>query len=1091
MLNFIFGRAATGKTYEIMQRLKKDVLDGKDVVLLVPEQFSFESEREVLHTLGDNSSTLVSVLNFTRMCDEVNRLAGGNSFSVMSECDKIITMRTALKTVKDELVLWKKYYNSPRFAKVMLSTIDELKSCAISAEDIGSLNVNSALGVKLADLFKIYSTYDALISHRFIDPCDKLTHLYYKLADFHYFEGKEVYIDSFKEFSGQQYKILERIFSQCNNVTVSLLSNGNFSDKPDNFLGPKKLREKLEKIARKYGVKIAEPTVLKNSRYNSEELKILEELLAGENASYDKCTNDITVYNASSVYDEADFVMQTIRRLTREKNYRYRDFVIIARDTAPYEKAVFNAARKNKVSCYFDKRQSISQNPICIMVLAALKAAHKTSTKEIFSFLKSDLSNLDFNEISELENYCFVWNIDGALWYDEWKMNPDGLEQTDDNNEKVIKRLARLNAMRKRALEPIFELKKAFDGTAKEYCTAILKLISSCDCQEKLKFLYTKFSEEGSVDAADVLRQGYDCFVSVLDSLVKCLGDKPLSFRDFFDTLSIALETATVGTIPQMLDQVTFGSADRIRPSRPKIAFVMGMNLGVFPATISHNGIFAGLERKQLIDLGLDLGSDIEGLSAMENLLVYSSACCASDKVFISYLSGVAAGENDSPAAVIKRIKNSFNNLTVICEKSRALSDSLPETVNSAVENFALNFGRENTVSQIYFDAANEVPELKEKMDAIISLKNEPAPALTAESSLKLFGNEINLSPSSFEKYQACPFSFFCNYGLRLSNLKQVSFDPLQRGTIVHFVLENYVKHYGEKISSITEEECKKIVDALLKDYLLSIPGYYQALSYRNEFIVSTMATSLYAVVWQLTCELAQSDFVPKKCEFVIGLENADIPATVIDIDDKTSVKLRGKIDRVDVWNDFVRIVDYKSDAKVFRLSEVVCGLNMQMLIYLYALLLSENEEYSNLKAGGVLYMPSSTDLEENSLAMNGLILDDERLITAMDKEMSGQFVPEYKFTKGGKLTKASSFANRETFDAILNHITNMMKKTGAALKNGEISVNPTDGLSHGACDYCDFYGICHIENKPHIRTPKITNDEAVAIMKGSEENGI
>ena len=1090
MLNFIFGRGGAGKTYEIMQRLKKDVLDGKDVVLLVPEQFSFESEREVLHTLGDNSSTLVSVLNFTRMCDEVNRLAGGNAFSVMSECDKIITMRTALNAVRDELVLWKKYYNSARFAKVMLGAIDELKACAISAEDIYSLNAPAALSAKLSDLFKIYSTYDALISNRFIDPSDKLTHLYTKLADFRYFEGKEVYIDSFKEFSGQQYKILERIFSQCNNVTVSLLSNGDFSDKPDNFLGLKKLHKNLEKIAKKFSVKISEPTILNDGKYSSAELKVLEQLLAGEKVSFEGETKDITIFNASSVYSEADFVMRTIRRLTREEGYRYRDFVVIARDTAAYEKAILSAARKNKVSCFFDKRQSISQNPICIMTLAALKAAQKTSTKEILTFLKSDLGTLGLDEISELENYCFIWNIDSALWHDDWTMNPNGLEQNEPD-EKTKKQLDRLNNLRKKALEPIFELKKSIGGTARQYCTAIFKLIKDCHCEEKLKTLYNNLIDEGGADEADVLRQGYDCFIGVLESVVKCLGEKPVSFQDFYDTLCVAIETSSVGTIPQMLDQVTFGAAERIRPSRPKIAFVVGMNLGVFPATIAQTGIFAAYERKQLIDLGLDLGNDLVGLSAKENLLVYSSVCCASDKVFISHLSGSAAGDNDSPAAVIKHIKNGFPKIKVLNEKDMTFEDNLPETLNCAAENFAVNFNAENGISDVYYEAANKNSELNERLKSVVLIKNEGKYTLDSVSAQKLFGNKINLSPSAFEKYQTCPFSFFCNYGLRLSTLKTASFDPLQRGTIVHYVLENYVKQYGDELHKLNFEDCQKAVDELLKDYLLKVPGYFQAVTARNEFIISTIATSLYAVVWQLTCELAQSGFVPKKCEFVIGLENPDIPATEIKVDDETSVNLRGKIDRVDVWNGYVRIVDYKSDAKVFRLSEVVCGLNMQMLIYLYALLLSENEEYSNLKAGGVLYMPSSTDLEESSLAMNGLILENEELITAMDKEKSGQFIPEYKFTKAGKLTKASSFAGSKTFDAIFNHITQMMKKTGAAIKNGEISVSPTDALSHNACDYCDFYGICHIENSSHKKVQKLTNDEAVALMEGCDGNGI
>lgn len=1090
MLNLIFGRAATGKTYEIMQRLKKDVENGKDVVLLVPEQFSFESEREVLHTLGDDSSTLVSVLNFTRMCDEVNRLAGGNAFSVMSECDKIITMRTALKAVKDDLVLWKKYYNSSRFAKLMLSTIDELKACSITAEDLTLTNAPATLGAKLSDLIKIYSTYDALIYNRFIDPSDKLTHLYNKLSDFRFFEGKEVYIDAFKEFSGQQYKILERIFQQSNNVTVSLLSNGDFSDKPDNFICLKKLYSHIDAIAKKYGVKIGEKLILQDSRYNSAELTALERILSGEKLTCSDSTKDITIFNASSVFCEADFVMSTIRRLTREEGYRYRDFVVIARDISSYENAVLNAAKKNNVSCYYDKRQPISQNPICIMVLAALKAAQRNSTNEILTYLKTNLGSLSLEEVSQLENYCFIWSIDGALWKDNWTMNPNGLEQTD-NNGLIEKELENINYLRQKALEPLYNLRKAFNKTAKDYCTAIFELIKNCDCEKKLKEYYDLLILDGANDDADVLRQGYDCFIDVLESIVKCLGDKNLDFDDFYNTLSVAIETASVGTIPQMLDQVTFGSADRIRPSRPKIAFLLGVNLGVFPATINQNGVFAQFERKQLLELGLELGNDLLGLSAMENLLVYSSACCASDKVYFSYLSGAAAGDNDSPSMVIKRIKDAFPNVNEISEKKLDFKTNLPETISSAVENFALNFGRSDDACDVYFETAKTNELLNENLLKISSFKNETAPALTTESAEKLFGKNINLSPSAFEKYQTCPFSFFCNYGLRVSALRPASFDPLQRGTIVHYVLENYIKNYGEKISEISEDQCKEIVDELLKEYFANVPGFSQVISARNNFLISTMAVSLYAVVWQVTCELAQSEFVPRKCEFVIGLEDADIPATNIRFDNDSSVNLRGKIDRVDVYEDFVRIVDYKSDAKVFKLSEVIYGINMQMLIYLYALLKSNNEEFSNLKPGGVLYMPSSTDLEESSLAMNGLILEDEKIVSAMDKEMNGKFVPEFKFTKSGKLTKSSSFATDDTFYTILDYITALIKKTGLSLKNGEISVLPLDSLTHKACDYCDFQGICHIENKPHKKIQKISNEEAVEFMKGEVSDGI
>ena len=73
--------------------VKNDVVNGKDIVLIIPEQFSFECERQLLHTLGDSAAMRVEVLSFSRICDEVNRIAGGNAFSVMSDCDKIITVK--------------------------------------------------------------------------------------------------------------------------------------------------------------------------------------------------------------------------------------------------------------------------------------------------------------------------------------------------------------------------------------------------------------------------------------------------------------------------------------------------------------------------------------------------------------------------------------------------------------------------------------------------------------------------------------------------------------------------------------------------------------------------------------------------------------------------------------------------------------------------------------------------------------------------------------------------------------------------------------------------------------------------------------
>lgn len=87
------------------------------------------------------------------------------------------------------------------------------------------------------------------------------------------------------------------------------------------------------------------------------------------------------------------------------------------------------------------------------------------------------------------------------------------------------------------------------------------------------------------------------------------------------------------------------------------------------------------------------------------------------------------------------------------------------------------------------------------------------------------------------------------------------------------------------------------------------------------------------------------------------------------------TVSLAGKVDRVDGYirdgRLYLRVMDYKSGKKSFSLSDIWYGLNMQLIIYLYALqeegldryrrLLSE--ELNEIVPAGVLYVPVRDDI--------------------------------------------------------------------------------------------------------------------------------
>lgn len=120
MLQFIFGRPASGKTYTILEKLNGLANKGKESVLIVPEQFTFENERAVLKRLGDKNALLVRVLSFTRLFEEIGREIGGTAGTVLRDSDKIVFMNRTLKSVAGALRLWGRYVDSVNFAKPCL-----------------------------------------------------------------------------------------------------------------------------------------------------------------------------------------------------------------------------------------------------------------------------------------------------------------------------------------------------------------------------------------------------------------------------------------------------------------------------------------------------------------------------------------------------------------------------------------------------------------------------------------------------------------------------------------------------------------------------------------------------------------------------------------------------------------------------------------------------------------------------------------------------------------------------------------------------------------------------------------------------------
>ncbi|MEE0945686.1 MAG: PD-(D/E)XK nuclease family protein [Acutalibacteraceae bacterium] len=1091
MLNIICGRAATGKTTEILNRIKSACKDGKNIVYIVPEQFSFESERAVLTMLGEKDAHKVNVMSFSSLADTLTSLCGGSCRSVLSDADKIMFMSKALKSVQDGIDIWKKHISSIGFASKIVDVIGEFKVSAITADELDetALKLDGSLKEKIKTLSLAYRTYDALIGERFIDPADRLTKLFYDLQKHRYFENNEVFIDGFAGFTGQQYKIIDLICAQANSVCVALLCDKeNQQGLFDNTIITK---NKITAIAKKYSKKIDE-VYLKKTYFLSEGIKNTEEILScvtDKNKEYN--SDGVTLCVAKSNEDEVKFVARNIRRLVREKGYRYSDFVVIARDITAYENAVEREFDANGISCFFDKRACLTISPLFTLIDAAMECALQLSSQSVFRLLKTGLVlDITDEEISELENYVYLWDIDGENWDKQWDMDPTGFSKTDEKrNEEISGTLIRINALREKTVKAVKSFAYRFNGNVQEMSYAAVHFLRDINCADNMKSMIESAKEIFSAEDTDVLRQSWELIMQVFDGLVKCFGKDNISREQYREMFKTACGLTTVGRIPQTLDEVTFGAADRIRPSYPKIAFIMGANYGVFPSLPENNSVISNNDRRILKETGLEIRDKTLFLSVEENMLVYSCVCCASERLFISYSQTGVDAKAKEPSAFFSLIRDRLNNVAVLKEPYDSLcQENYPETKKVAFKTLCNYIGNNTSGSVDIAKALFTDKKQRERFACVQGASAKYVMKLSEENAKELFGNNISLSATKFDTYHTCRFRYFCRYGLDTDIIQPAKLDTLQRGTIVHFVLEQFCNAHLSDIENVSKEDIEKETDKYIGEYFESIKGSAFLFTARFNFLVSKIKEGIIEVIERIVQEFAQSKFRPRQCEVSIG-NNGTIPTVTFPFSDDGKLSLYGSIDRLDSWGSFVRIVDYKTGSKTFELSDTLYGQNLQMLIYLYCVIRG-NSQYKGKNPAGILYLISKKDLEKSGMAMNGLISENIDVVEAMEKENQGQFIPKYKLKKDGTPYKNNnSYIPEEAFDTIFDYIEELAKKMGQTLHSGDIDVEPVDACNTEACKYCNYSAVCGIEDEEHKAVVKLSNSDIIEAMRGGAED--
>lgn len=1107
MLSFILGRAGSGKTTAVLEKIRQAAEQQKRVLLIVPEQFSFEMEKAVARTLQRNAQR-VEVYSFTRLCHRIFAECGGMAGQVVTEPAKQILMSLALGQVRDGLQLYARQAKNASFVGTMLRQIDEFKNAGIRPDQLhhfaSQSQVKSSmpqLAQKTAEMSEIYAYYQALLEEQFQDEKDWIMRCCALLEGKGYFRDCVIFVDSFMTFMAGEKKLLQLMLSECERMEVSLpldalpevqqqqpLSDGSFAVPQETFL-------QMLGWARDQQIPYTCPDPLSTSpRFHNAPLRFLEHhFTTVRPPRFEGDNRAVSLTRAPNPYEEVRFIAAQIVKLVRQQGLRYNQIAVIARQVEPYLTAIEDLFPKYDIPCFFDRREDVQTIPVFSLLFSALDALHTNfDTQHMLALGKNPLLGLSETQVAMLENYCFVWGVDHKLWLSKegFANHPRGMVEQFSQEDRA--QLDKIQQTAAAIVQPLCSLQSALGEqcTGRQFAQGLYDFLIDTGAKQRLAQMAADQQLTVQQQRALHLNQSaWEILVELLDTFAQVLRDialPPAQLRELFVMASLSSD---IGSIPNTLDQVSIGSADRMRPNQPKVSFVLGLNLGEFPPQLSENGLFSETERDRLQESGIQLNPSVIKLSDYEKYYLYSAISSPSDQLFLSCHTAKLTGEATPDSPALHKILTIFPD----CARSTA---SLPESFyiandQTAFETLCRNIRKDTPFTASLLEVVRRGP-YADRLEQVLSVMQAGAFRIRdREISRMLFGSRMRLSPSRVERYFTCPFAYFCSGGLNLQARRKVEISPMQSGTIIHFVLERMVRtHGGKGLGELQPQQMQQEVQQLLHEFLSDRVSRTEALSRRFHYLFERLSITLTRLLMQLAREFAQSDFEPVRFELPIR-QGGEVAPLELSLADGTRVSVEGIVDRVDLMEQdgkkYVRVVDYKSGTKAFRLDDVYYGLNLQMLIYLFSIWKNGRGELADCLPAGVLYLPAkdhiiSTSREatdeqverehQKRYKMSGLVLEDPTCVAGMEHEIAGVFIP-VKTKSDGSFDARSSLATLEQMGRIQRHIERVLSGMAQHLLDGQIEASPSVGMGYEPCQYCDYKPIC--QHQQQDRQHKLT----------------
>ncbi len=1096
MLYFFIGGAGSGKSHRIMELIEESVSSGGDVIAIVPEQFSYEFDRKLYNKMGAEQFNRAETHSFTSLARGIfQRFGGGNTGAYMDDLMLTGLVLQAIRRAEGMLQSFDRQCGRSEFVSEAAAIISVLRRSGVDSaqlfEKCGS--IKGRLYDKVNDIALIYQQYETLLlKHGFNDMLTYITEAAAIANGHDFFAGKTIFIDEFESFTSDQYEMLTVMLFLADNVYIAFRMESEDEQDFSLFSSVGTACRKIRRIASEYGVKYAFTHFKDQYRMKHGDLKTLSSSIfrpVKNEPMFD--STHIHIVEAATPFDEVEYVCAAIKRkLWEDPDIKCGDIAVVTENLSDYAGMIKHSMEMYGLPCHIDMPLPVLHTPFMVYIttLMSLMRKRQPDTELLLRLGKSGFTDCSLTEISVLENYCYVWSIDGNMWNEPFQSGDD---------------TATVNVIRSKLLSPLHSLTELCCEceTGADFSRSIYTFLRSQSIGTRAEKMFSNVTPGRQLQMKQDFKRVWDSLMDILDVLAELCGDSKCSVPEYFTMLYSMLQTVSHTVPPRTLDAVIAAPAGTSRLSEPKITFVLGVCEGVFPSSHKARGLFSEHERSELERYGVAIGESPEILAADERLAVYKILSSASDELYLCYPLKDVGDNRCLRSSVIDYILSLFENSEDMITYTRHLPTSyFAVTKAAAYYHYVQDFSKRDVDISSIQTILNEDEYYAGRINYLMNVHNDNDFTVSPELIEKLTGSRLILTSSRFESFRMCPFQYFCRYALKLYDRRKVHLGAAESGILVHSCVEQLLKNVTkEQFLAMTKEELADRITNISTAYWIDVLGGDFKHNLREMASLEYINKGITALAAHLQLEFAQSDFYPEYLEAEISDKSVDFPSPKLKTTDGHLVTIQGIADRVDIMRkdgeEWVRIVDYKTDGKKFSIGNLIYGIDMQMLLYLFAVT-DEKARLSGCKPAGVLYLPAgapqctaergdSKDIGSiimNQYMMNGLFIDKPEILRGMDKKLAGDFIRPRLIKSGERFdSRSGDFLSESQMKLLMKYTYSKVIETAEKIYKGEVEADPLFISGRDACAFCSYKGICGNGDKHQSR---IVTDKADDMKK-------